>query len=94
MTTKRSRKITPKILELYRRARVLHDQDPEGYHASEAWLALEMALGQAPCDFDIFEALDKWRDTEITTEMINATRGACVIAQWGLRKDSMLLKSL
>jgi hypothetical protein len=94
MTTNRHRKrITPEILTLYRRARALHDQGPESDAAlrdayRNAWTALHMALGRAPWDFDIFEALDEYRDIEITPDMIRDTQGHCVNSQWGLRKDA------
>jgi hypothetical protein len=91
MTSKRSRKkITPEILELYRRARALHDQggleSDVRYAYIDANSALDLALGRAPYDIDIFDALDEYRDTEITPEMILATRGRPVVAQWGPRK--------
>jgi hypothetical protein len=85
---RRRRKITPEILVLFRRARVMHDQGAESealrdaYH--DARMALHMALGRAPWEADIFEALDEHHDTEITPAMIRATRGHCVVAQWGL----------
>jgi hypothetical protein len=86
--TVRNRKgFTPEILELYRRARMLRDQGP-GDAYRDAYIDLHLALGRAPWDFDIFEALDKYRDTEITKEMIIATRGHPVISQWGLRKNA------
>jgi hypothetical protein len=85
-TTRSRKRITPEILELYRRACASRDRDPEGYHASDACMGLYLALGRRPWVADIFEALDEHRDTEITKEMIVDTRGHCVVAQWGLIK--------
>jgi hypothetical protein len=78
--------ITSEIVELFRRARAPREQDPEGYHRSDACTDLDLALKRAPWDTPIFEALDEYRDIEITSEMIRATRGHPVISQWGLRK--------
>jgi hypothetical protein len=86
ITTRSRKRITPEILELYRRARSTRDRDPENYHASQACFDFDTALGRRPWDADIFEALDQWRDTEITTEMISATQGGYASGQWGLRK--------
>jgi hypothetical protein len=85
-TGRRGKRITPEILALYRRARALHDQAPGSNAENKAVGNLDLALGRAPWDMDIFEALDEHRDTEITPEMIMTTRGQCVVAQWGLWK--------
>ena len=79
------KRFAPEVLTLYRRARALRDQNPNG-DVRDAYMDLHMALGRAPWDADIFEALDEHRDTEITSAMVNATRGDCVNAQWGLTK--------
>ena len=91
---RRRRKITPEILALFRRARALHGKGAESDAAPEALrdayrdarIALHLALGRVPWDADIFEALDEHRNTEITPEMIRATRGHCAGRQWGLLK--------
>jgi hypothetical protein len=97
MVTRRHRsQITAEILALFRRASALHDQGPENDEAPEALraayrdalTALNLALGRPPWDADIFEALDEYRDIEITPEMIEFTRGQCVNAQWGLWRDA------
>jgi hypothetical protein len=97
MVTRRHRsQITAEILALFRRASALHDQGakndeaPEALRAAyrDARTALNLALGRAPFDADIFEALDEHRDTVITPEMISATRGDCVNAQWRLWRDA------
>ena len=96
MTKRNRKKITPEIVELFRRASALHDQGAESDEAPEALqdayrdarTALNLALGRAPFDADIFEALDEHRDTVITPEMISATLGDCVNAQWGLWRDA------
>jgi hypothetical protein len=94
---KRRRKhITPEVVALFRRAQMLRGQGAEDDAAPEAIrdayrdasTSLNLALGRAPWDADIFEALDEHRDTEITQEMIRATRADCVNAQWGLWKDA------
>jgi hypothetical protein len=94
MQARGRKRITPQILALFRRTRALHDQGAESDAAPEALrdaylaasAALDLALGRAPWDTDIFEALDEHRDTKITPEMIQATRGHCVSAQWGSKK--------
>jgi hypothetical protein len=83
------KRFAPEALALYRRARALRDQNPNGDAFRDAYMDLHMALGRAPWDADIFEALDEHRDTEITSAMVNATRGDCVNSQWGLRKAAL-----
>ena len=84
MRNKRTpKRFAPEVLTLYRRARELH---PNGDAFRDAYMDLHMALGRAPWDVDLFEALDEYRDVEITPAMVNSTRGHPVIAQWGLIK--------
>jgi hypothetical protein len=80
------KRFTPEVVALYCRARELPDHGNAA--ASEAYMDLHNALGRPPWAIDIFEALDEHRDTEITSEMIESTRGHCVNAQWGLWKDA------
>ena len=80
------KRFTPEVLALYRRARELHDHG--NATASEAYMDLHNALSRPPWAIDVFEALDEHRDTEITSEMIESTRGYCVNAQWGLWKNA------
>jgi hypothetical protein len=84
--TRTPKRFAPEVLTLFRRARALRDQNPNGDACRDAYMNLHMALGRAPWDADIFEALDEYRDVEITPAMVNATRGHPVIAQWGLVK--------
>jgi hypothetical protein len=89
MRNKRTpKRFAPEVLTLFRRARALRDQNPNGDAFRDACMDLHVALGRAPWDMDLFDALDKYRDTEITSAMVNATRGDCVNAQWGLRKGA------
>ena len=84
MRNKRTpKRFAPEVLTLYRRARELH---PNGDAFRDAYMDLHIALGRTPWDMDLFDALDEHRDTEITSAMVNATRGDCVNAQWGLTK--------
>jgi hypothetical protein len=94
------RRITPQAVELFRTARALHDQGPRDpcetsddpaierlyYGFVAACSALDRALDRAPFDYDVFEALDRYRDTEITVAMIRETKGRAAFAQWGLRQ--------
>jgi hypothetical protein len=77
------KRFAPEVLALYRHARELR---PDGDAFRDAYMDLHMALGRAPWDMDLFDALDEHRDTEITSAMVNATRGRAVVAQWGLIK--------
>ena len=84
MRNKRTpKRFAPEVLTLYRRARELH---PNGDAFRDAYMDLHIALGRTPWDMDLFDALDEHRDTEITSAMVNATRGHPVVAQWGLIK--------
>jgi hypothetical protein len=87
MVTRRNKRITPEIVTLFRRASELRDQGAESDYR-DAYVALHLALGRAPWEADIFEALDEYRDLEITPEMIEFTRGKSVNAQWGLWKSA------
>jgi hypothetical protein len=87
MRNKRTpKRFAPEVLALFRRARALRDQNPNGDAFCDANMDLHMALDRAPWDMDMFEALDEYRDTDITSAMVNARRGHPVVAQWGLVK--------
>ena len=82
--TRTPKRFAPEVLTLFRRARDLRDQGGDAF--ADACMELHMALGRAPWDVDLFDALDEYRDFEITPAMVNFTRGHPVIAQWGLIK--------